>query len=95
MVFGRAAMGERFAQGLVHDEWRIWRGGRLVWADALHIEGDFAAMADAPFGFGGARSVATIVYVGADAADHLISPARLRPRPVAGPPVSMACSSCA
>lgn len=71
MLFGRAAMGEQFTRGLVHDEWRIWRAGRLLWADALHIAGDFAAIADAPFGFGGARAIATLAYAGPDAACHL------------------------
>lgn len=71
LVFGRSAMGESFTTGLIHDAWRIRRNGRLIWADALHIDGDFAAVADRPFGFGGARAIATIVYAGTDAADHL------------------------
>jgi urease accessory protein len=71
LVFGRGAMGERFCTGLVHDAWRIWRGGRLVWADAFHIDGDFAAQAALPFGLGSATAMATILYVGPDAADHL------------------------
>lgn len=71
LVFGRGAMGEAYRTGLVHDSWRIRRDGRLIWADTLHLEGDVAAIAARPFGFGGARALATIAYVGADARDHL------------------------
>ncbi|MBH1999861.1 MAG: urease accessory protein UreD [Sphingomonadaceae bacterium] len=71
LVLGRGAMGETYTQGLIHDSWRIRRGGRLVWADALHVEGDFMATGRAPFGFGDARAVATLVYAGTDAADYL------------------------
>ena len=33
-VFGRIARGEVLAHGLLHDVWRIRRGGRLVWGDS-------------------------------------------------------------
>ncbi|WP_229736448.1 urease accessory protein UreD [Novosphingobium endophyticum] len=71
IVFGRAAMGEVYAEGLIHDEWRIWRSDELIWADALHIDGKFAEIAAQPFCLGPARALATMVYAGADAADHL------------------------
>jgi urease accessory protein len=71
LVLGRSAMGEGYTAGLIHDSWRIRREGRLVWADTLRIEGDFAATACAPYGFGDACAVATLVYAGPDAADYL------------------------
>jgi urease accessory protein len=71
VVFGRAARGERFSQGLLHESWRIRSAGRLVWADALRLEGDIAARLDAAAGFAGAAALATAVYVGDDAASHL------------------------
>jgi len=71
LVFGRSAMGETVRRGSIHDVWRIRRGGRLVWIDALHLEGDVAAAMAEPFGFGAALSHGTILYVGQDAADHL------------------------
>lgn len=71
LVLGRSAMGETYQSGLIHDSWRIRRGGRLVWADALHVEGDFATQGRAPFGFGDASAIATLVYAGPDAADYL------------------------
>lgn len=71
LVLGRGAMGEVYSHGLIHDSWRIRRDGRLIWADALHVDGDFAQIGAAPFSFGSARAVATLVYAGADATDHL------------------------
>ncbi|MCI4588709.1 urease accessory protein UreD [Sphingobium sp. BYY-5] len=71
LVLGRGAMGEAYRQGLIHDAWRIRRDGRLVWADTLHVEGDFAAQGRAPFGFGEATAIATLVYAGPDAGDYL------------------------
>lgn len=71
LVLGRSAMDERYTAGLIHDSWRIRRDGRLVWADTLRCEGDFAAEGRAPYGFGDAQAVATLVYIGAGAARHL------------------------
>src|SRR3569833_2824221 len=52
IVFGRTAMGEHFDTGLLHDAWRISRGGKLIWADALHLEGDVRQLRTDPFAFG-------------------------------------------
>lgn len=71
LVFGRRAMGETVRTGSIHDSWRIRRDGRLVWVDALALDGDIAAAMARPFAFGDAVSSATILYVGADAAAHL------------------------
>jgi urease accessory protein len=75
VVFGRTAMGEQVTQGLVRDAWEVYRNGRLVWADALHVEETLEATLGATSGFDGAVAFASLVYVGDDAADHLI-PAR-------------------
>lgn len=71
VVFGRTAMNERFDEGLLHDAWRIRRNGRLLWADALHLNGDVGRQRKQPFGFGEASVVATLLYAGDDAATHL------------------------
>ena len=71
IVFGRTAMGEHFNTGLLHDAWRISRGGKLVWADALHLEGDVRRLRNAPFGFGTSVACSTVLYVGADATQQL------------------------
>src|ERR1700760_2466495 len=67
IVFGRTAMGEQFDTGMLHDAWRISRGGKLIWADALHLEGDVRQLRSAPFGFGTSVACSTVLYVGADA----------------------------
>src|ERR1700738_345244 len=40
VVFGRAAMGERMLHGEFIDRWRMRRGGRLVFAETVRLEGD-------------------------------------------------------
>jgi urease accessory protein len=71
MVFGRTAMGERFRRGLARDAWELSFGGRLAWADALHLDGDCAAILDDPACFGGALAVGTAVCAGPGAAGLL------------------------
>ena len=73
IVFGRTAMGENFDTGLLHDAWRISRGGRLVWADALHLEGDVRSQRSAPLGFGTNVACSTVLYTGADAPQQLVA----------------------
>ncbi|MPY70250.1 MAG: urease accessory protein UreD [Alphaproteobacteria bacterium] len=67
VVFGRAAHGERVLDGLLHDSWRVRRSGRLVWADALALDGDIGEIMGHPASFGGAAAVATMIYCGEDA----------------------------
>jgi len=71
VVFGRTARGERFTRGLLHDARRVRIGGKLVWADALRLEGDIAAQLAAPAGFDGASAFATATYAGGAAAEYL------------------------
>jgi urease accessory protein len=71
LVFGRTAHGERFTYGLARDAWEVRRDGRLIWADALHLDGDIAAILDHPACFGGATAYGTILYAAPDADRHL------------------------
>lgn len=71
LVFGRIASGERLCQGLVREEWNVRRDGRLVWADALHLEDNMEKIFADPACFGGATSQATAVYADDDPAQHL------------------------
>lgn len=75
IVFGRSAMGEFLRCGFVHDAWRIRRDGRLVFADALHLDGDIEALRAAPFGFANALACGTLIYAAADA-PSLLEPIR-------------------
>jgi urease accessory protein len=40
VVFGRAAMGEKMLSGEFVDRWRVKRGGRLVFAETVRLDGD-------------------------------------------------------
>jgi urease accessory protein len=40
VVFGRAAMGERMLSGEFVDRWRLRRGGRLVFAETVRLDGN-------------------------------------------------------
>ncbi len=71
LILGRAASGERVGQGEVRDNWRVYRDGRLVWADAFRLGGDIAALAAKKPLLAGCTAIATILYAAADA------PARL------------------
>lgn len=61
LVFGRIARGERLSHGALFDSWRLWRDGRLHWADATDLSGDIAARLAAPFGFAGAEASALLL----------------------------------
>lgn len=71
LVFGRTASGETVTRGLVRDAWTVRRHGRLVWADALHMEGDIAGRLASPTCLNGAVATATAVYAGDGADMHL------------------------
>jgi urease accessory protein len=66
VVFGRSAFGEEVASGFFEDRWRIHRAGRLVYADMLRLSGPIAAQLSRPAIAGGARALATVLYVAPD-----------------------------
>jgi len=96
VTFGRVARGESFDRGFLLDGWRVRVDGRLVWADALRLEGDIAATRAAPAAFDGARAVAFAILVGAgttpwtDAARDLVAAAPCRAGVTAIGPVLLA-----
>jgi urease accessory protein len=65
-VFGRRARGERFTNGFLREVWEVRRAGRLVWGDALHLDGDIAATVDDPACFDGAAAFATLILAPAE-----------------------------
>jgi urease accessory protein len=70
-ILGRTAMHEDFRSGELRDVWKIRRGGRLVFADALALTGEAAGRLRAPWGLGDARAYATIIYAAPDAEQRL------------------------
>jgi urease accessory protein len=78
LVFGRRARGERFTRGLLHEVWEVRRAGRLVWGDALALDGDIAATIADPACLDGAAATASLVLVPPDGgARELLDDARL------------------
>lgn len=85
LSLGRVERGERFTTGLLHDEWRVHAGDRLIWGDALHLSNNDPADGDGPdgnvtgittalnsrAGFAGSPAYATFLYVASDAKEQL------------------------
>ena len=71
IVLGRGAHGETVREGLVRDDWRVRRDGRLVWADAFRLQGDIAAQTSAAALLAGRRAIGTFLYIAGDAASFL------------------------
>ncbi len=67
IVFGRTAMDERVRSGSWRDQWRIRRGGRLVFADALTLDGGIEKILARPAVAANAAAIATLVQVAPDA----------------------------
>jgi urease accessory protein len=68
VVFGRAAMGERMASGEFIDRWRLRRGGRLVFAETVRLDGDIGAKLARPAVAKGGVAMATALIVPGDQA---------------------------
>jgi urease accessory protein len=75
LVFGRAAMGERVRAGRVRDAIRVRRGRRLIWHDAVRLDGDIDALLRRPAIANGAGAVASLVHV-APEAERLVDAVR-------------------
>jgi urease accessory protein len=71
IVLGRAAMGEAARNIAATDTWRIRRGGRLVFADGLRLDGDSTGILAGTATGGGAAAMATLVLVAPDAETHI------------------------
>lgn len=68
VVFGRAAMGERVVEGQFVDRWRLRRGGRLVFADTVRLDGDIGAMLAKPAVANSGVAIGTALIVPGDEA---------------------------
>jgi urease accessory protein len=68
VVFGRAAMGERMKSGEFVDRWRLRRGGRLVFAETVRLDGDIGAKLARSAVAKGGVAIATALIVPGDEA---------------------------
>ena len=73
LVFGRAAMGETVVDGFISDQWRIRREGKLVYADALRVNGEIAETLKADANLAGSLAYASLVYCAPDVEDRIDS----------------------
>lgn len=71
VIFGRHAMGERVNSGAFRDRWSVRRCGTLVHAEDMRLEGAIADTLARPGVLAGHRTMASVVYCGADAEAHL------------------------
>lgn len=68
VVFGRTAMGEAMRTGSFVDRWRLRRGGRLVFAENVRLDGDIGAKLAQPAIANGSLAIATALIVPGDEA---------------------------
>jgi urease accessory protein len=68
VVFGRAAMGERMLHGEFVDRWRLRRGGRLVFAETVRLDGDIGGKLANPAVARGGVAIGTALIVPGDEA---------------------------
>ena len=67
VAFGRKARGETVEAGLIEDRWRVRRGGRLIFAETLRLDGAVRERLAAKTVANGASALATILHVAPDA----------------------------
>jgi urease accessory protein len=68
VVFGRAAMGEKMLTGSFVDRWRLRRGGRLVFAETVRLDGDIGEKLKRPAVARGGVAIGTALIVPGDEA---------------------------
>lgn len=71
VTFGRTARCEAITCGHLTDLWRVRRGGRLVYADSMRLDGDLTAQLARTAIGRGARAMATLLDVSAEAEGRL------------------------
>ncbi|MGY3532460.1 urease accessory protein UreD [Bradyrhizobium sp. USDA 4452] len=68
VVFGRAAMGETMRHGEFVDRWRMRRGGRLVFAETIRLDGEIGEKLARPAVARGGCAIGTALIVPGDEA---------------------------
>ena len=66
IVFGRSGMGEAVHDGFLFDRWRLRRGGRLIHAEAMRLDGAVARKLAQPAVAKGGIALATVLIVPGD-----------------------------
>src|SRR5437879_11430251 len=63
IVFGRVGMGGTVEQGALFDRWRVWQGGRLIYAEAVRLGGAISARLTGTAAANRGIAVATVLVV--------------------------------
>ncbi|MCC6887924.1 MAG: urease accessory protein UreD, partial [Hyphomicrobiales bacterium] len=71
VILGRAAHGEQVETGTFRDDWRLYRGGRLVFADSTRLEGDLGRLRRRRAVLAEGTAFATVLCAAPDAAERL------------------------
>ena len=79
LVFGRLEMGETVTSAHVLDRIEVRRAGVQVYLDRVRLAADVQALLDRPGVAGGARAMASLVYVAPDAEAQLAALRRFLP----------------
>jgi urease accessory protein len=66
IVFGRSAMGEAVEEGNLTDRWRVRRGGQMVFAENIRLDGAIARKLTQPAIANGGVAIATVLAVPGD-----------------------------
>ena len=66
VIFGRSAMGESVHQGRLIDRWRVRRGGKLLFAETMRLDGAIEAKLAAAAAGNGAVALASLLMVPGD-----------------------------
>jgi urease accessory protein len=61
MLFGRAAMGEAVREGFWADTWRVRRGGKLIFAETVRLDGNITEKLARPASAAGGIALATVL----------------------------------
>ena len=69
IVFGRTAMGETVQDGFFTDRWRVYRGGRLVFAENFRLDGPIAERLGEAAIAGGHAAIGTVLMAPANDAE--------------------------
>ncbi|WP_041810601.1 urease accessory protein UreD [Rhodopseudomonas palustris] len=68
VIFGRSAMGETMQHGRFVDRWRMRRGGKLVFAETVRLDGEIGSLFGRPAVMNGGVAIGTALIVPGDAA---------------------------
>jgi urease accessory protein len=74
IVFGRSAMGEAVLEGRLIDRWRVRRGGRLLLAESVRLDGAIDGKLKQSAVTAGAVAVATVLAV--PGGEDMVTPTR-------------------